>query len=52
MACIKLKGLSRSKVAPETLFVKPLYVKSRHFGPNRYFIFSSIAHQVTKKHLL
>jgi len=43
MVHINSKSFSRSRATQETLFERPLYVKSRHFGPKRYFIFFNIA---------
>jgi len=43
MAYISSKCLYRSKATVETLFVRPWYVKSRHFRPKLHFTFSEIA---------
>jgi len=43
-ACIKPRYCSRSiGTPPETLFVRPCYIESRHFGQKRHFMFSEIA---------
>lgn len=46
---IRSKGLYGSNATAKILFVRPLYVISRHFCPNHYFIFRNITRKTCLK---